>query len=814
MESEGFGVSCFKCKKSFSLVQDLIKHISLNHPSLTNYHCYQSRCSRSFNNIHSLRKHYSKLHGHNASPHSITHNRVPKENDNHISLESDSLNSAVDLDRTSKATKEPSPANHNEKNSITNELLCFISKLYTNPTLNRKVVQEIVKDCQGLLDNIFSVILNMIPKNENCFESIKGEFRSIIDVFENLGTEYKRFKYLKESESFISPESFYIGRQTILDNVSTPSIPEVKIKTDVGQKISIKLKLKMFLELPNVFTDILEHIKEESAANTSGVITSIIQGTIWKELETKFKGKVFFPLLLFYDDFEPCNPLGSRAVIYKVGAVYITLSCLPPEYASLLENIFLAQLSYTSDREFHGNKKVFSNLIDELKYLEEVGLKIKINNEEKQIYLPLILIMGDNLGLNSLLGFAESFNAHYFCRFCLTHRNITKVITNSSGCNLRTTENYDLHCVDSTYGIKEKCIWNDLNNFHVISNVYCDLMHDIFEGVLRYDMAFLINDLIKNKYFDLSQLNCRIKFFKHSKADLGIAPPLIKNEHLKNNYLVMSSSEMMSLVLYFGILVGDMVPESDSSWAFYLKTREMLNLLLSRSFTEERVSYLKTIIEEHHSIFCELYKTHLRPKHHIILHYPEVILRVGPLRNIWCMKFEAYHKLLKSTIKTTTCHKNVLLTMSTKDSLRFSERCLSKRGFSKRLDFHSLNINLENFNLDLNITSKLSENAFCVSWLNVKGIFFQCEFVIEISNENELIPEFGQIKYIVVDNENIYFLAIKLFTVGLLSHSYAYEILFFSKDQILQLYRLDQLSNPYPYNIHYMGDGKSVVPML
>lgn len=79
--------------------------------------------------------------------------------------------------------------------------------------------------------------------------------------------------------------------------------------------------------------------------------------------------------------------------------------------------------------------------------------------------------------------------------------------------NLRNFENYmnDSSCL--SYGIKEECIWHELPNFPVTKTVYNDLMHDFLEGILRYDMAEIINCLIKKKYFSLEQLNERIKYF-------------------------------------------------------------------------------------------------------------------------------------------------------------------------------------------------------------------------------------------------------------------------------------------------------------
>ena len=37
----------------------------------------------------------------------------------------------------------------------------------------------------------------------------------------------------------------------------------------------------------------------------------------------------------------------------------------------------------------------------------------------------------------------------------------------------------------------------------------------------------------------------------------------------------------------------------------------------------------------------------LIPKHHVMLHYPDLIEIFGPLRNIWTMRFEARHQYIK-----------------------------------------------------------------------------------------------------------------------------------------------------------------------
>lgn len=102
---------------------------------------------------------------------------------------------------------------------------------------------------------------------------------------------------------------------------------------------------------------------------------------------------------MYYDDFEICNPLGSHAGIYKLGAIYFTIASISPKYASQIENIFLAMLFHNQDRTEFGNKSIFNILVKELKNLETKGLSIELNGITLQVFFVVVLIIGDNLGI-------------------------------------------------------------------------------------------------------------------------------------------------------------------------------------------------------------------------------------------------------------------------------------------------------------------------------------------------------------------------------------------------------------------------------
>lgn len=54
-------------------------------------------------------------------------------------------------------------------------------------------------------------------------------------------------------------------------------------------------------------------------------------------------------LRLFTDDFEPCDPLKSKAGVHKITAYYFIINNLPLKFQSNLKNIYLVALSDASD---------------------------------------------------------------------------------------------------------------------------------------------------------------------------------------------------------------------------------------------------------------------------------------------------------------------------------------------------------------------------------------------------------------------------------------------------------------------------------
>ncbi len=285
------------------------------------------------------------------------------------------------------------------------------------------------------------------------------------------------------------------------------------------------------------------------------------------------------------------------------------------------------------------------------KDLEENGIEIELENGTKRVFFALALIVGDNLALNTLLGFAASFSAKFFCRMCKMPIEQTRLALNPT--LLRSKKNFDSDLKIKSFektGIKFDSVLNTLNHFHSTLNISVDIMHDLFEGVCNYVICLVLLRLIDDPSinFDLDDLNERKDFFDYGCILISnISVKKITMDNLRQK-IKMSSSEMMTFSLLLPLMIGDLIPENNPYWKMLLTLNDLIENCLKSSYDEESLSNLNDIIQRHNKMFIELFDEHLKPKFHIMLHYIDVIRKCGPLRHIWSFVFESKNREEKS----------------------------------------------------------------------------------------------------------------------------------------------------------------------
>lgn len=769
---------CPLCTYKNHKIVTLIQHLKFKHHFSRHFSCRQIDCTRTFQNVYTFKRHLLLKHGENTDNSQNTEvivysNAVPIQNETcYLSKNCELIepHSVLAFDTTSNSTET---VLEDFKKNVSENALLFTSKLYSNYSFPRNIVQSVVQDVSQALSKPLDMLKNKIASLNIESQEIMEMCDILDNFFKHFNSEYLRLKHIRLTDIFIEPVSVIAGQ--IMNDKKSKGRPIAEITNCTYQYIPVPKTLQHFLQLPSVYDSISSYNLSDEYSNR---IHNLVQGSLWKEIKLKYKDREVFPLLLYSDDFEIGNPLGSHAGVYKICGVYISLACLPPEFASLLENIFLVQLCFSNDIKYLGNERVFQYLLRDLQLLESEGLVIDTETGKK-VYFSLVLILGDNLGIHSMLGLQQSFNSNYFCRFCRCTKEVTASSIEETEDSLRSVDTYENDQINQSYGIKELCIWNQLSNFHIYRNLSVDIMHDIFEGICRYDLGNILYQFIYiDKFFSLETLNSRLKFYNFNDKN---RPPLISKSQVLQKHILLSAAEMNAFVKNLSILVGDLIPYDNQVWDLYLCLVEIIDITTSKEIIPADVDLLKTIIAEHHSLYIQLFGK-LKPKHHFLVHYPRLLVKIGPVNNLSSIRFEAKHKQFKANANATTSRKNILYSLATKNQLNMFYRLLSKKGFEDNFQFGpedtDFDLGSEKFNIFKSyVNSDISDHYLPVMWVKVGGIKYSFSLVVTIDFES-ILPVFGTIRSIIINESDkmIYFILNKMRTLKLNEHYHAYEV--------------------------------------
>lgn len=284
-------------------------------------------------------------------------------------------------------------------------------------------------------------------------------------------------------------------------------------------------------------------------------------------------------------------------------------------------------------------------------------------------------VCADNLGAHSLAGFQESFNVDKFCRFCLiSHSQIALV--KATDFQLRTVEQHNRfleelnqnQAIKSVNGVKRECVLSKhLSAFHPVTGFPPDILHDFFEGVIPIELALCLRDLISKGFFTLDRLNHVIGSFPYKYSDKVNKPKIIPKAAFSKGLIGGNAHENWALLRLLPLMIGGLVPVSEPSWEILMDLKEIVEIVVSDKFTEETLCYLACKLSDHHLLLTTTFPNFvLKPKHHIIEHYPHLIRCFGPLVNLWTMRFESKHSFFKKVARDVHNMKNVLLSLATK----------------------------------------------------------------------------------------------------------------------------------------------------
>lgn len=726
-------VLCFVCNNSFEDVDKLVIHLKIFHNLTSSSTFYCLHCCHYYQCLRTFKSHFKKANSciSNLSP---TVQRL---------TESENINFPLQLNQQ-QCNEERHEIFEFPRAEFENLALLFLSKLHSQSNFARSDAERLIDD---ITNDLLLPIADFLENNIFEFaEQKKVQLRNFVsflrDPFSKCKTFYKFLKELKKRNSFEDPQEFDI------DNRIAPVVHHHEIlltdKHSKGVLMPLRFQIKHFFELPNVLKDTLENTQTFLANDNE--IKNIVNGKLWKSKMSLFSDKTAIPYIIYFDDFEINNPLGSHRGTQSIAAFYYSFPTLPQHYQSRLENIFPALFFRSKYKQF-GNDASLKLLVEQIKNLEEEGIDISFDNTTIKIYFVLALIVGDNLGLNSILGYTKSFSSNYFCRYCLCNKEETSYTVEEIESRLRNELNYAENLATEDIpekrikltGVSENSIFNDINSFHVVNNFTGDIMHDIFEGVCRYDVSkILLNFIETEKFFTIEILNDRKNQFQYGEIELSNRSSEIKISHLKCQKLNMSAREMWTFCHFLPIIIGDLIPLRNKYWKLLCTLIEIIDEILKTEFDEESLNKLKLKIKNHHTIYVQLFGPTLKPKFHFLLHYATIIRNVGPLKHVWCFRFESKHREIKTYTNCITSRRNAPLSVAIKCMLKFSNRLLLNKGldgnciFEKQSKekfknkFYSNKVNKGSFGCEI----LMSESYNFITHVEIKGTTYKLGYFL------------------------------------------------------------------------------------
>lgn len=242
----------------------------------------------------------------------------------------------------------------------------------------RNAIQKVVTSFSSYIENVYIPDLKsqLKKKGELCKNFSLTDIDNLLDAnahpLVEYSTDYKRFKLFSELEIFFPPVEYEIGQK--MSCLEENDKVMIKSKPATGQWIPLKHTLQSVLSTGNLFHEIQMNVQE--LLSEEDIISNFVQGTFWRGRIEARKSENVLPIIVYYDDIETGNALGSHAGSNNLGVVYATIPCLPPSLSSKLSHIFPVLIFQCQDRKIYGNLKIFKCLIDELNDLSVNGIEI------------------------------------------------------------------------------------------------------------------------------------------------------------------------------------------------------------------------------------------------------------------------------------------------------------------------------------------------------------------------------------------------------------------------------------------------------
>lgn len=322
----------------------------------------------------------------------------------------------------------------------------FVINTRAKSNISQKSVNTIVAGVQqyqsSLLDHLRTQMENVLKKHSGNSSSSTLErdtlniFDHFVDPFAEVATTFRQDSIIKKQ--FDSLEAVEIPVAQILCKTKSG---DYTVKSKHFHYVPLVESLEQFLSHPKIWS----MVEAEAKKCTEGFVSDISDGELFKSHPLFSTKPDALQIILYTDEIEICNPLGSFASKNKLLMVYYTLGNIHPKYRSKLAAIRLLAMAKSADLRQSGVDPLLNRIMEDLNKLH--GVEVHTADGQKTLYGAVVSLCGDTLAQHEMAGFKEGVGfAFCKCRHCECSFEDMQVHFREDAFTKRTVERHVKQC--------------------------------------------------------------------------------------------------------------------------------------------------------------------------------------------------------------------------------------------------------------------------------------------------------------------------------------------------------------------------------
>ena len=312
-------------------------------------------------------------------------------------------------------------------------------------------------------------------------------------------------------------------------------------------------------------------------------------------------------LILYSDEIERCNAVGTRVKKHKLLLFYYLVSNLPKKYCSVLDAINLFAVVKSEDIATYGFDIILEPFLNDLKqHSMPDGYPTNLKDGETIcMRASLVAYVADNPTAHKAIGLKESVGgALRKCRFCNADNNAMQNGFREEDFEAQTLKKHLEQCsvisgatqtledhYRTSHGINRKSILTDFPHFDMFKQTPPDFMHVLLEGVPPLTLQALIKHYIDTKVTNLATINSAIQSIPYSYMEITDKPNHICEKDLHGSTtLNQDAAKCCLLFRIFLFVVGDSINFSDSHWELYILLSDITEICFASVVSLETIA--------------------------------------------------------------------------------------------------------------------------------------------------------------------------------------------------------------------------------